>query len=106
MLTIIGFSFLYKKPDNAKTFERVPVFPKNFPDNSLFTYLLANVPLIPVIESVDFYGLKSLKYLILSKNNTTNLVVILLFRDNPLASAKYALVVGRPLFSSHLLNFI
>ena len=49
MLIIIGLSFLYKKPDNAKTFERVPVLPKNFPDNSLFTNLLANVPLTPVI---------------------------------------------------------
>ena len=49
----MGFSFLYKKPDNAKTFERVPVFPKNFPDNSLFTNFLANVPLNPIIESVD-----------------------------------------------------
>ena len=54
MLIIIGFSFLYKKPDNAKTFERAPVLPKNFPDNSLFTNLLANVPLTPVIESVDW----------------------------------------------------
>jgi len=53
MLIIIGLSFLYKKPDNAKTFERVPVLPKNFPDNSLFTNLLASVPLTPVIESVD-----------------------------------------------------
>ena len=53
MLIIIGLSFLYKKPDNAKTFERVPVLPKNFPDNSLFTNLLANVPLTPIIESVD-----------------------------------------------------
>ena len=42
----------------------------------------------------------------LSRNNTTNFDVILFFRDNPLASAKYKLVTGRPLFSSHLFNFI
>ena len=53
MLIIIGFSFLYKNPDNAKTFERVPVLPKNFPDNSLFTNLIASVPYTPVIESED-----------------------------------------------------
>ena len=53
MLIIIGFSFLYKKPDNAKTFESVPVLPKNYPDNSLLRNLLAKVPLTPVIESVD-----------------------------------------------------
>jgi len=53
MLIIIGFSFLYKNPDNAKTFERVPVFPKNLPDSSEFTNRLDYVPLTPIIESVD-----------------------------------------------------
>ena len=47
-----------------------------------------------------------MKYLILSKNNTTNFVVILFFRDNPLASEKKVLSKGRPLFPNHFLNLL
>ena len=106
ILITIGFSSLYRYPDNANTFDKVPVFPKNLPCNSEFVNLLAKVPLTPIIDSEDWKVLKFFEYFILFKNSDINLVVTRLFLERPLASEKVELSTFNPLFFNQNFNLI